>query len=121
MVLDLDGRITLGSTNQDLATALRRLVAEGERSVVLDLAKVTYVDSTGLGELVAGYSTLKRNGGRLALINVSDRVMDLMNITKLYTVFDIYPSETEAADSFKRPEAASNTPPIANVATSRLS
>ena len=120
LILDLSGQITLGATNRQLQDAIRQLVAEGERSMILNLAKVKYIDSTGLGELVAGYSTLKRNEGRLALINVSDRVMDLMTITKLYTVFDIYDVEAAAVESF-----ASNASSAATFATgfasSRLS
>lgn len=121
IILDLAGKVTIGTTNRQLQDALRRLVAEGERSVVLDLSQVTYVDSTGLGEIVAGYSTLRRGGGRLALVNVSDRVMDLMTVTKLYTVFDIYTSEAEAVESFGGAETSVSGVPITNYATSRLS
>jgi len=120
VVLDLAGRITLGNLDRPLPNALQRLVAEGERNLILDLSKITYIDSTGLGELVAGYSTLKRNGGRLALLNLSDRVMDLMTITKLYTVFDIYDNEAQAVESFETPVTPQATPVI-NLATSRLS
>lgn len=119
VILNLAGKITIGGTNQQLQESLRSLAAAGERSVVLDLAGATYVDSTGLGELVAGYATLKRSDGRLALINVSDRVMDLMTITKLYTVFDIYDSEAAAVESFGKADTTEST--AANIATSHLS
>ena len=121
IILDLTGKITIGDTNRQLHHALQRLAAEGEHNVVLQLSQVTYVDSTGLGELVAGYSTLKRNGGRLALVNVPDRVMDLMTITKLYTVFDIYDTEAEATESFTSIPAGEIPPPIVNAAATRLS
>ena len=121
LVLDIDGKITIGATNRQLQDALRRLVAEGERNVVLDLTRTTYVDSSGLGELVAGYSTLKRNEGRLALVNVPERVMDLMTITKLYTVFDIYENETQAVESFKNAPAAPAQASAVNFATSSIS
>jgi len=121
VVLDLAGRITLGNLDRPLPNALQRLVAEGERSVILDLSKVTYMDSTGLGELVAGYSTLKRNGGRMVLLKLSDRIMDLMTVTKLYTVFDIYDDEAQALESFETPAPIAATTPVVNAATSRLS
>ena len=121
IILDLTGKVTIGATNRQLQEALLRLVAEGERSVVLDLSLVTHVDSSGLGEVVAGYSTLRRGGGRLALVNMSDRVMDLMTVTKLYTVFDIYTSEAQAVESFGGAEASVSAFPIMNYATSRLS
>ena len=118
-ILDLTGKLTIGGTNQQLAQSLRRLVAEGERSVILDLSGATYVDSTGLGELVAGYSTLKRNDGRLALIGVPARIMDLMTITKLYTVFDIYDTEAEGVESFQT--AAAPAPHMVNASATTLS
>jgi len=121
LILDLNGKITIGATNRQLQDALRRLVAEGERNIILDLSRATYVDSSGLGELVAGYSSLKRSGGRLALANISERIMDLMTITKLYTVFDIYETEAEAVKSFEN--ASDETPPsaVVNAASTRLS
>lgn len=100
-ILDLAGKITIGENNRHLHDSLKRLVAEGNRRVILNLAKVTFIDSTGLGEIVAGYSTLKTNGGSLKLINLPERVTDLMTITKLYTVFDIYGSEAEGIKGFE--------------------
>ena len=102
-VLDLTGKITLGDTNKQLHEAIRRLVEEGKTQIVLDLARVTYIDSTGLGELVSGYSTLKANNGALKLLNVPGKVMDLMIMTKLYTVFEIHEAEINAVDSFDAP------------------
>jgi anti-sigma B factor antagonist len=76
-------------------------VSEGKKNVVLNLAKVSTIDSSGLGEIVAGYSTLRAAGGTLKLINMPKRVTDLMTITKLYTVFDVYDTEAEGIASFE--------------------
>lgn len=102
-ILDLAGKITLGGTNKQLHEAIKRLVHEGKTQIILNLQKVTYIDSSGLGELVAGYSTLKSNTGALKLLKVPDRVVDLMTITKLYTVFEIFAEEIDAVYSFDVP------------------
>src|SRR5215213_2191430 len=94
-ILDLDGKVTLGETNRQLHEALRKLVMDGTNKVVLNLQKVKAVDSSGLGEMVAGYATLKANGGELILINMPSKVLELMTITKLYTVFNVYDTEAE--------------------------
>jgi anti-sigma B factor antagonist len=99
-VVDLDGKIALGDSNTALHQSLKQLVADGNKNVVLNLANVSGIDSSGLGSIVASYSTLKAAGGSLKLMNLSDRVADLMTITKLYTVFDIYDSEADAIRSF---------------------
>jgi anti-sigma B factor antagonist len=100
-VLDLKGNIRLGEGNIELHNILRFLVEKGEKRVLLNLAEVTYIDSSGLGELVAGYTTLQKNQGELKLLNLTLRVHELMVITKLLTVFDIYESESEAVNSFQ--------------------
>lgn len=102
VIVDLDGKISLGESNSQLHGELRQLVAEGKRNVLLNLAKVTAIDSSGLGSIVAGYSTLQAAGGSLKLINLPERVSDLMTITKLYTVFDIYDSEAAGVNSFDK-------------------
>jgi anti-sigma B factor antagonist len=106
VIVDLDGRIALGESNTQLHQALKQLVAEGKKNVVLNLAKVSGIDSSGLGSIVAGYSTLQAAGGSLKLVNLSDRVADLMTITKLYTVFDIYDNESDAVNSFNLSDEA---------------
>ena len=106
VIVDLDGKIALGESNTELHQSLRQLVAEGKKHVVLNMQKVTGIDSSGLGSIVAGYSTLQNAGGSLKLLNLSDRVTDLMTITKLYTVFDIYDDEAAAVKSFNIPEEA---------------
>ncbi|HTH38422.1 MAG TPA: STAS domain-containing protein [Pyrinomonadaceae bacterium] len=117
VIVDLDGKVALGETNSQLHEALRKLVSEGKKNVVLNLAKVSTIDSSGLGEIVAGYSTLSAAGGTLKLINMPTRVTDLMTITKLYTVFDIYETEAEGIASF---EGASDQPLAEAKATSTL-
>lgn len=99
-ILDLDGKIQLGGDSAELHKELRLLVEKGEKKVLLNMAKVSHIDSSGLGELVSGYSTLIKNEGELKLFNLSDKVHGLMTMTKLLTVFDIYENEAEAIDSF---------------------
>jgi anti-sigma B factor antagonist len=100
-VLELTCRIALGETSSALREILRSLVDEGKRQVVIDLAKVTTVDSSGLGTLVAGFASLEKSGGQLKLANLSPKIAELMTITKLYTVFEIFDDERAAVDSFK--------------------
>ena len=99
-ILDLNGQIRLGETNVNLHNAIRQLVDAGEKNVLLNLAGVTHIDSSGLGELVASYTTIERSGGVLKLLNLSEKVIDLMTITKLFTVFDVYEDEQTALQSF---------------------
>jgi anti-sigma B factor antagonist len=101
VVLDLKGSIHIGEGNIDLHRTLRSLIEQNERAVLLNLAEVKSIDSSGLGELVAGYSTLEKNGGELKLLNLTDRVKELMMITKLLTVFDVYDNEATAIASFQ--------------------
>lgn len=105
-VVDVEGKIALGDSNTQLHQSLKQLVADGKRNVILNMAGVTGIDSSGLGSIVAGYSTLQAAGGSLKLMNLSDRVADLMTITKLYTVFDIYENESDAVNSFAQSGAA---------------
>jgi anti-sigma B factor antagonist len=100
-VLDLQGNIRLGEGNIELHNILRFLVEKGERRILLNLADVSYIDSSGLGELVAGFATLQKNGGELKILHLTGRVHELMVITKLLTVFDVYDNEQEAIDSFQ--------------------
>lgn len=101
IILDLAGKIRLGESNLELHNSLRQLVEKGEKKILLNLAEVTHIDSSGLGELVAGYTTLQKNGGDLKLLHLTERVNELMMITKLLTVFDVFESEAEAIESFK--------------------
>ncbi|MGI8811609.1 MAG: STAS domain-containing protein [Pyrinomonadaceae bacterium] len=101
-IISLEGAIQLGESSAKLHQNLKTLVDEGKRHLVIDLAKVTAIDSSGLGSLIAGYATLERNGGTLKLVNLSPRVTELMTITKLFTVFEIFDTEAEAVASFEK-------------------
>ena len=101
-VLDMVGKITIGEGSVALRTAVRRLLEEGKKKILLNLAKVGYIDSSGIGELVSSYTAIgKEDGGQLKLLNLTQKLQDLLTITKLLTVFDVYESEDEALASFK--------------------
>ena len=99
-VLDLDGKLRLGEGSQEFHNAIRTLVEKGRKNIVVNLENVTSIDSSGLGELVAGYVAVTRSGGQINLLHLSKRVHELMFMTKLLTVFDVYDSESEAVNSF---------------------
>jgi anti-sigma B factor antagonist len=99
-ILDLEGKIKIGEESAKLHETLRSLVKSGKNKVLLNMADVSYIDSSGLGELIGGYATLRKNGGELKLFQLSDRVHELMTLTKLLTVFEIYENEFEAIQSF---------------------
>jgi anti-sigma B factor antagonist len=99
-VLDLDGRITLGENANILRDEVMSLLAQGNKNVVLNMANVGYVDSGGLGELVRAYTTAANQGGSVKLLNVQGKMKDLMQITKLYTVFPSFTDEQAAVASF---------------------
>ena len=100
-ILDMDGKITIGEGSVALRSAIKRLIEEGKKKILLNLGKVSYVDSSGIGELVSSFTTINREGGQLKLLNLSQKIQDLMTITKLHTVFDVYDDETAALNSFK--------------------
>lgn len=99
-ILDLSGRITLGEGSVQLRDAIKELVNKGQKNILLSLGKVNYIDSSGLGELVSAYTSVKNAGGELKLLNLTKKVTDLLQITKLYTVFDIKDDEASAVSSF---------------------
>jgi anti-sigma B factor antagonist len=99
-VIDMEGRITLGEGSSLLRDLIRANLANGHKKIVMNLAGINYIDSTGLGELVSGYRLVKSEGGELKLLNLSKKVTDLLQITKLYTVFDIHNQESQAVGSF---------------------
>jgi anti-sigma B factor antagonist len=100
-VLDLSGRIVLGEGDLQIKERIRDLLADGQRKILLNLENVSYIDSAGLGSLIGSYTTVRREGGKLKLVNLTKRIQDLLAITKLITVFDTYETEREALDSFK--------------------
>jgi anti-sigma B factor antagonist len=99
-ILDVNGRIVLGDEIGDLRDAVRNLVAEGKKKIILNLAAVDYIDSSGVGELVGSYTTVRNAGGELKLLNLSPKVQDILNVTKLYTVLDVRDDEFTAVKSF---------------------
>ena len=100
-VIDMDGRITLGEGSALLRDLVREKLANGHKKILMNLAGINYIDSTGLGELVSGYRLVKAAGGELKLLNLNKKVTDLLQITKLYTVFDIHNQEAQAVASFR--------------------
>ena len=100
-IMDLDGEVRIGDSATALRGAIRNLVAGGSSKLLLNLAGVRYIDSSGIGELIANYTTVGRTGGQLKLLNLTEKVQDLLVITKLLTVFDVYDDESEALSSFK--------------------
>ena len=99
-VLDVAGRITLGEGSSALRESLRDLVSKNQKKILLNLGDVSYIDSSGIGELVSGFTTVTNSGGQLKLLNLTKRVKDLLQITKLYTVFDVHEDEAAAIRSF---------------------
>lgn len=100
-ILDMEGKITIGEGSVALRTSIRRLLEDGKKKILLNLAKVGYIDSSGIGELVSSYTAINKEGGQLKLLNLTQKLQDLLTITKLLTVFDVYDSEEEALASFK--------------------
>jgi len=99
-ILDLSGRITLGEGSVTLRDAVRDVLAKGSTKILLNLGDVSYIDSSGIGELVSAYTTVKNQGGEMKLLNLTKKVHDLLQITKLYTVFDVKDDEASAVASF---------------------
>ena len=100
-IIDLGGRLTLGDTSVSLRDEVRKKIDGGFLKILLSLGEVDYIDSAGLGELISAYTSVTNRGGELKLLNLTKRVHDLMQITKLYTVFDVFDSENEAIASFR--------------------
>jgi len=100
-ILDMDGRITIGEGSVALRSAVRRLLEEGKKNLLLNLAGVSYIDSSGIGELVSCYTAIGKEKGQLKLLSLTEKLRDLLTITKLLTVFDSYETEEEALSNFK--------------------
>jgi anti-sigma B factor antagonist len=100
-VVDMSGRITLGEGSVVLRDTIRDLLSKGQKKILLNLGNVTYIDSSGIGELVSAFTSVRNQGGELKLLNLTKKVHDLLQITKLYTVFDIKDDETAAVGAFK--------------------
>ncbi len=100
-IINLGGRLTLGDTSVSLRDEVKREIDGGVLKILLDLGEVTHIDSAGLGELISAYTSVTNRGGELKLLNLTKHVHDLMQITKLYTVFDVFDNENEAIASFR--------------------
>jgi anti-sigma B factor antagonist len=99
-VVDVVGRITLGEGGSTLREIIQDLVSKGNKKVLLNLGEVSYIDSSGIGELVSAFTTVTNRGGVMKLLNLTKRVQGLLQITKLYTVFEVFDSEISAMHSF---------------------
>jgi len=99
-VVDAVGRITLGEGASSFRDTIRDLASSGHKKLLLNLAEVSYIDSSGIGEMVSGFTTVANQGGVMKLLNLTKRVKDLLQITKLYTVFEVFEDEATAVRSF---------------------
>ena len=99
-IVDCSGRITLGEGSVTLRDTVRELLSKGQKKILLNLADVNYIDSSGIGELVSAFTTARNQGGELKLLNLTKKVHDLLQITKLYTVFDVHDNEASAVRAF---------------------
>jgi anti-sigma B factor antagonist len=99
-IVDLSGRITLGEGSVVLRDTIKDLLGKGNKKILLNLGDVTYIDSSGIGELVSAFTSVQRQGGELKLLNLTKKVHDLLQITKLYTVFDVKDDEASAVGAF---------------------
>jgi len=105
-VIDLKGRVTMGEGASTLRETLRSMPRQGQKKILLNLADATMIDSSGLGVLVAGFASMANQGGDLKLLNLTSRVRDLLLITKLFTVFEVFEDEATAVRSFQRAATA---------------
>ena len=99
-ILDCSGRITLGEGTMVVRNAVRELLKDNDKKIILNLAEVNYIDSSGIGELVSTYTTVTSNGGQLKLLGLTKKIHELLAITKLLTVFEVFNEEQTALDSF---------------------
>src|SRR5438874_2396064 len=99
-VIDVSGRVTLGEGSSAIREALRDLTTKNHKNILLNLSQVSYIDSTGIGELVAGFTTAANAGGTVKLLGLSKHVKDVLLVSKLYTVFEVFEDEAQALSSF---------------------
>lgn len=99
-ILDLDGKVTIGEGSVALRNAIRRLLGDGKNKILMNLGGVGYIDSSGIGELVSSFTAVNKEGGTLKLLNLTQKIQDLLAITKLLTVFDVYDDEAAALSSY---------------------
>ncbi len=101
-IVDLSGRITLGEGSVVLRDTIKDLLGKGQKKILLNLGDVSYIDSSGIGELVSAFTSVRNQGGELKLLNLTKKVHDLLQITKLYTVFDVKDDEATAISAFSK-------------------
>jgi len=101
-VIDATGRITLGEGASHFRDTIRDLATKGDKKLLVNLSDVSYIDSSGIGELVTAFTTVKKTGGDLKLLNLTKKVHDLLQLTKLFTVFDVYTDENVVIRSFQQ-------------------
>jgi anti-sigma B factor antagonist len=99
-ILDISGKITLGEGTMAVRNTVRDVLKNGGKKIILNLADVNYIDSSGIGELVSSYTTVTNQGGKLNLLNLTKKIQELLAITKLLTVFSVYDNEQQAISSF---------------------
>ena len=99
-ILDMSGKVTIGEGSVALRNTIRKLLGEGKKNILMNLGQVGYVDSSGIGELVSSFTAVNKESGSLKLLNLTQKIQDLLAITKLLTVFDVFEDEGEALASF---------------------
>ena len=99
-IVDLEGKVTIGEGSVALRTTIRRLLGEGKSKILLNLAGVGYIDSSGIGELVGSYTTVTNRGGKLKLLHLPAKLNELLHVTQLITVFEVYDNESDAVASY---------------------
>lgn len=100
-ILDIHGKITIGEGSAEIRNRVRDLLQADRKNILLNLGDVSYVDSSGIGELVSSYTTVTNQGGQLKLLNLTKKLRELLAITKLLTVFDTFDDERKAVESFQ--------------------
>ena len=101
-VVELEGKLMLGEDTEQFRTRIRELLDSGAKKILLNMGNVTYLDSSGVGELVRAYASASSQGGQLKLLNLTKRLHDLLSVTKLLTVFETYENEMRAMESFRK-------------------
>jgi anti-sigma B factor antagonist len=101
VVVDLSGQIKLGEGSSIVRDTVKDLLSKGQKSILLNLANISYIDSSGIGELVAAFTSVRNQGGEMKLLHLTKKVHDLLQITKLYTVFDVRDDEADAVAAFR--------------------
>lgn len=102
MIVDVVGRVVMGDGSATLRDGVKKLLQEGKKQIILNMAEVTYIDNYGIGELVSCFTNVSNEGGSLKLLNLTKRVQDLLMICKLYTIFEVFIVEAEAVSSFNK-------------------